>query len=547
MPKSALDKDLKKVVSLETATYGSARSVAAPGMAVLFLLGAMALASVFVADGPLTYLVVIAAVIAGYMALNVGANDVANNMGPAVGSKALTLAGALAIAAVCEGAGAIIAGGDVVSTISRDLLQPHAAMEAIDFILIMMAAFLAAGLWIHLATVFGAPISTTHAIVGGVVGSGVAAAGAGIVAWPMLGAIVASWVISPALGGGIAALLLALVETLILNREDRLAAARRWVPVLVALMSGIFAMYLMTKGLKRLLVLAGPAALIGGITQINLFVGQAIASFKPGAVSILQYADRPYQLPLGMIGVAIGVVLLPELARALKAGHLREAQHTQNRSLEFALFLTLPAAVALFIIPEPIIRVIYERGAFDPSVTPVVASVLGLYALGLPAFVMIKVFSPGYFAREDTKTPMKATLASAGANIVLSLILFWLIAERGIALATTLAGWLNAGLLFAGLYRKGQWQIDRELLKRTALVLVCSLLMGGVLIVEMIELGDWLQPSSALTTQILAIGILVASAMAIYFALALATGAADRRLFLAVLKRKRPPPPPAAS
>ncbi|MCD1644979.1 murein biosynthesis integral membrane protein MurJ [Aurantimonas coralicida] len=302
-----------------------------------------------------------------------------------------------------------------------------------------------------------------------------------------------------------------------------------------------------TKGLKRLLVLAGPAALIGGITQINLFVGQAIASFKPGAVSILQYADRPYQLPLGMIGVAIGVVLLPELARALKAGHLREAQHTQNRSLEFALFLTLPAAVALFIIPEPIIRVIYERGAFDPSVTPVVASVLGLYALGLPAFVMIKVFSPGYFAREDTKTPMKATLASAGANIVLSLILFWLIAERGIALATTLAGWLNAGLLFAGLYRKGQWQIDRELLKRTALVLVCSLVMGGVLILEMIELGDWLQPSSALTTQILAIGILVASAMAIYFALALATGAADRRLFLAVLKRKRPPPPPAAS
>ncbi|EAS49030.1 putative virulence factor MviN [Aurantimonas manganoxydans SI85-9A1] len=302
-----------------------------------------------------------------------------------------------------------------------------------------------------------------------------------------------------------------------------------------------------TKGLKRLLVLAGPAALIGGITQINLFVGQAIASFKPGAVSILQYADRPYQLPLGMIGVAIGVVLLPELARALKAGHLREAQHTQNRSLEFALFLTLPAAVALFIIPEPIIRVIYERGAFDPSVTPVVASVLGLYALGLPAFVMIKVFSPGYFAREDTKTPMKATLASAGANIVLSLILFWLIAERGIALATTLAGWLNAGLLFAGLYRKGQWQIDRELLKRTALVLVCSLLMGGVLIVEMIEFRDWLQPSSALTTQILAIGILVASAMAIYFALALATGAADRRLFLAVLKRKRPPPPPAAS
>ncbi|NDV86401.1 murein biosynthesis integral membrane protein MurJ [Aurantimonas aggregata] len=298
-----------------------------------------------------------------------------------------------------------------------------------------------------------------------------------------------------------------------------------------------------TKGLKRLLVLAGPAALIGGITQINLFVGQAVASFKPGAVSILQYADRPYQLPLGMVGVAIGVVLLPELARALKAGHLREAQHTQNRSLEFALFLTLPAAVALFIIPEPIIRVIYERGAFEPSATAAVAAVLGIFALGLPAFVMIKVFSPGYFAREDTRTPMYVTLFSAGINIVLSIVLFGILAERGIAMATTIAGWLNAGLLFAGLYRKGLWEVDRQLVRRSALTLLCSLVMGAALVGAMLELDDWLRPGSPLATQILAIGILVASAMAIYFGLALATGAADRRLLFAVVKRRRPTPP----
>ncbi|HEX2019743.1 MAG TPA: murein biosynthesis integral membrane protein MurJ [Aurantimonas sp.] len=298
-----------------------------------------------------------------------------------------------------------------------------------------------------------------------------------------------------------------------------------------------------TKGLKRLLILAGPAALIGGITQINLFVGQAVASFKPGAVSILQYADRPYQLPLGMVGIAIGVVLLPELARALKAGHLREAQHTQNRSLEFALFLTLPAAVALVIIPEPIIRVIYERGAFDPGATPAVAAVLGIFALGLPAFVMIKVFSPGYFAREDTRTPMYVTLFSAGINIVLSIALFPLLAERGIALATTIAGWLNAVLLFAGLYRKGLWEIDRQLVRRSAMTLLCSLLMGGVLILAMLELGDWLRPQSPIATQVLAIGLLIASAMAVYFALALATGAADRRLIVAVVKRRRPEPP----
>ncbi|BDA87063.1 putative lipid II flippase MurJ [Aureimonas sp. SA4125] len=293
-----------------------------------------------------------------------------------------------------------------------------------------------------------------------------------------------------------------------------------------------------TKGLKRLLILAGPAALIGGITQINLFVGQAIASYKPGAVSILQYADRPYQLPLGMVGVAIGVVLLPELSRALKAGRLAEAQHTQNRSLEFALFLTVPAAVALFLIPEPIIRLIYERGAFDAATTTAVAAVLGLYALGLPAFVLIKVFSPGYFAREDTRTPMLITGASALANIVLSVILFNFYAEQGIALATTLAGWLNALLLFEGLRRKGLWQLDRPLVKRGLLVFVSAGLMGGALIFLELWLSPWMQPGSGLLLQILAILVLVGVAMAVYFVLAVATGAVDRSLVMRLVRRK---------
>ena len=123
--------------------------------------------------------------------------------------------------------------------------------------------------------------------------------------------------------------------------------------------------------MKRLLWLAAPAAAAGGITQINLFIGQIIASTKDGAIAVLQYADRVYQLPLGVVGVAIGVVLLPELSRALKAGHFREAAHNQNRSLEFALFLTLPAAAALAIISEEIVRVLYERGAFSPETTAV--------------------------------------------------------------------------------------------------------------------------------------------------------------------------------
>jgi PiT family inorganic phosphate transporter len=249
--KSALDKDLKKVVRLETATYALSRSIAMPGLVVVFMLGAIALASLSIAQSPLTNFVVFAAVIAAYMALNVGANDVANNMGPAVGSRALTMASALAIAAVAEAAGAILAGGDVVNTVSRNLLKPDEAMQVVNFILVMTAALLAAALWIHLATILGAPVSTTHAIVGGVVGAGVAASGINVVDWWVIGAIAASWVISPLMGGIIAAALLGFVKWTVIYRTDRIAAAQRWVPVLVGLMSGVFAMYLALKGLSR--------------------------------------------------------------------------------------------------------------------------------------------------------------------------------------------------------------------------------------------------------------------------------------------------------
>ena len=252
MPKSVLDKDLKKVVRIETATYARSRSLATPGLLIVFLIGALALASLSVSGGPLSHFVFVAAVIAAYMALNIGANDVANNMGPAVGSRALTMTAALAIAATCEVAGAMLAGGDVVNTVSKNLLHPVEALQTIQFIYVMTAALLSAALWIHLATFLGAPVSTTHAIVGGVVGAGIAASGLGAVEWPVIGAIAASWVISPVMGGLIAAMLLGFIKWKIIYREDRITAAKTWVPVLVALMGGVFAIYLVTKGLKHL-------------------------------------------------------------------------------------------------------------------------------------------------------------------------------------------------------------------------------------------------------------------------------------------------------
>jgi PiT family inorganic phosphate transporter len=274
--KSALDKDLKKVVRIETATYALSRSLATPGLLVVFLIGAIAIATLSIAQGPLSHYVIIAAVIAAYMALNIGANDVANNMGPAVGSRALTMGSALAIAAICEAAGAILAGGDVVNTVSKNLLRPDEATPVVTFIFVMTAALLAAAIWVHLATFLGAPVSTTHAIVGGVVGAGIASSGPGVVEWTVIGAIAASWVISPVLGGVIAAALLGFVKWTIIYREDRIAAARRWVPVLVALMAGVFAMYLVTKGLSRIWRPSVDLVLVFGLAffAVGLFATQ---------------------------------------------------------------------------------------------------------------------------------------------------------------------------------------------------------------------------------------------------------------------------------
>ncbi len=222
------------------------------GLSALFL-AVIGLISYSLTDGSAGGMFIIAAaMIGGYMALNIGANDVANNVGPAVGSKVLTMAGALIIAAVFEAAGALIAGGDVVNTISKGIIDPTAIPSVEQFIYVMMAALLAAGLWINAATWFGAPVSTTHSIVGGVLGSGIAAAGVATVNWPTMGAISASWVISPLMGGVIAALFLWFIKGAILYREDRVSAAKTWLPVLLGVMGAAFAGYLSVKGLQRI-------------------------------------------------------------------------------------------------------------------------------------------------------------------------------------------------------------------------------------------------------------------------------------------------------
>ncbi len=220
-------------------------------MIFLVIVGVYGSLSLQVANENLIMLVA-AAIIGGYMALNIGANDVANNMGPAVGGRVLTVMAAVLIAAVCESAGAILAGGDVVKTVAKGIIQPGDGLTVADFRNLMLSALFAAALWVNLATYLNAPVSTTHSIVGGVMGAGIGAAGFGLVNWVTMLKIAASWVISPVFGGIVAAIILLFIQVQVFNQSDRKKAANRWVPVLIGLMAGAFAAYMALKGLKKI-------------------------------------------------------------------------------------------------------------------------------------------------------------------------------------------------------------------------------------------------------------------------------------------------------
>lgn len=260
--------------SVETG-WGTFGNIAA---AVLFLGLVFVFVYTVIPGHPMNGVIIAAGIIGAYMAINIGANDVANNMGPAVGSKSLSMASALVIAAVFEGAGAIIAGADVINTVSRGIIAPDSFANVPMFVWAMMAALLSAALWINLATVVGAPVSTTHSVIGGVAGAGIAASGIAAVNWGMVGIIAASWVISPVMGGVIAAVFLFTIEKTVIDQKDRIAAAQRWVPLFIAVMAGAFGMYLTMKGLSNVWK-AGPIALltIGAMTFIaTLLIGRKL-------------------------------------------------------------------------------------------------------------------------------------------------------------------------------------------------------------------------------------------------------------------------------
>jgi putative peptidoglycan lipid II flippase len=325
----------------------------------------------------------------------------------------------------------------------------------------------------------------------------------------MIGALLVSlwWLESPAValawGVAVSGLMQFLWLRLAVRRADMALGLRRprWTPEI-----------------RRLFGLIMPGVLGAGVAQINLLADVFFASLLPtGAVSYLYFADRLNQLPLGVIGIAVGTALLPLLSRQIRAGAREDALASQNRALELALVLTLPCAFGLAVLSLPIIQVLFERGAFGPADSLATAQALAAYALGLPAYVLVKVLAPGFFARRDTRTPVKIAIVCLVANIVFILALLWPFAHVGIASATALAAWLNAGLLGFGLHRRGFLLPDARLRRRLPRIVLVSIAMGAALWL----LQPWLTP----LPPALALAVLIALGGAIFFVLAQLSGA----------------------
>lgn len=370
------------------------------GICLLFLLGVWLYVGQLSADLPSSMLLMAAAVIGGYMAINIGANDVANNVGPAVGAGALSLGAAVLLAAVFEAAGAIIAGGDVVSTIKGGIIAPERLSDVNSFVWLMTAALLAGALWLNLATWMGAPVSTTHSIVGGVLGAGIAAGGWGIADWNVMAAIVASWVISPVLGGVFAALFLYLIKRTVLYRQDVVSAARKFVPWVVAIMAWAFGTYLMIKGVKKLIQvdfvgasLVGLGVALVVLIAMRMLVNSKAATMESNAAGVntlftwpLIFAAALLSFAHGANDVANAIGPLAAINDALAGGNIIASA---SIPLWVMLVGALGLAVGLMLFGPRLIRTVGSEIteldktrafciALSAALTVIIASQLGL-------------------------------------------------------------------------------------------------------------------------------------------------------------------------
>lgn len=290
-----------------------------------------------------------------------------------------------------------------------------------------------------------------------------------------------------------------------------------------------------TPEMRRLAIIAAPAMLAGGVVQINLLVGRQVGSFFDGAIAWLSFADRLYQLPLGVVGIAIGVVLLPDLSRRLKARDDAGGRDAFSRATEFGMMLTVPAAVALVAIPVPLVSVLFGRGAFGEADIAATALAVAVYGLGLPAFVLQKVLQPLYFARENTRSPFRFALVAMVVNLVVAVTGAWAFGFIGAALGTTVASWAMVWQLARGARGMGEVAtLDARAWRRLPRIAVASGVMGGLLWVAAWALAG---PLAAGGVRYLALLALVVGGMAVYFGAGHLLGAFRLSEFRRALRR----------
>ena len=279
------------------------------------------------------------------------------------------------------------------------------------------------------------------------------------------------------------------------------------------------------EDVKELMRLILPAAVGTGASQINLLISTALAGglLSAGSISALYYADRLNQLPLGMIGIGLGTVLLPTISRLLNQGQEQAAMETQNRGIELALFLTLPATAAFIFASEPIVRGVFQHGAFTAEDSYRCAWALSAFSVGLPSYVMVKVLTPGFYARADTKTPVRYAIISAVANILLNLALIPTLQTSGPPLATAISSSINVAMLYFTLRKRGHVAPDAQLRRRIPRLLLASIMMGVVLLF----LGPIADPylTQSLVIRIIALLILCGGGSLVYFAACFVTRA----------------------
>ncbi len=297
-----------------------------------------------------------------------------------------------------------------------------------------------------------------------------------------------------------------------------------------------FAVPQLTPNIKKLLVIIGPAALGAGVAQINILIDMIIASKFENAVSFLYYADRLYELPLGVIGVAVATALLPTLSGHIQAGEHAEASQKTDQAITLVMLLGIPSCFALLSIADPIIQVIFEHGAFDAADRAATAPALIAYAAGIPAFLLIKIFATHFYAAQDTKTPVKIATLCVGVNLVLNLILMQYIQHVGLAVATSIAGWLNALLMGLSLSKRGAYHPAPAVFSTIGKLITSALVMVVVLELVRMSVSSMLD-APHIPVQAFALIAIVGSGIIIYFATVFATEAISPQAVKQMLRK----------